>query len=381
MKILILTPYDYEFSAIVIQARILEKGLKELGHEVYCLYEGFGLSKKIIDESVKPDVIIGIGFWGDTPKLITEPMSKGFKVVPWFNADGWVANYHDILNTLPLIAVTSNWVKSTYERDGVNPNNIYPVHIGFDPNLFKPIPHNNLQVAKVREILGIKENEKMILTIGGDVTTKGAQEMFKALTILNPQFQNWKYVCKSWPSGTTEDWHKAESQMIKDLGIQDKVIFHNEIIHHDFMPYLLNACDIYAAPSRIEGFGMIQLEAEACGKPVISINVGGPRDTIVNGKTGFLVDVEHEVKLDREWVTPAMGFNEKKLIEFPIPKTFTYKANIDQLAEYTLRLLTNDSLREQMGKVAAEHALKNFHYKKTAKDMIDLIEAKLNAKI
>ena len=98
-------------------------------------------------------------------------------------------------------------------------------------------------------------------------------------------------------------------------------------------------------------------------------------------KTGFLVDVEHEVKLDREWATPAMGFNEKKLIEFPIPKTFTYKANIDQLAEYTLRLLTNDSLREQMGKVAAEHALKNFHYKKTAKDMIDLIEAKLNAKI
>ncbi|MEK6800736.1 MAG: glycosyltransferase, partial [Nanoarchaeota archaeon] len=61
-------------------------------------------------------------------------------------------------------------------------------------------------------------------------------------------------------------------------------------------------------------------------------------------------------------------------IEFKEPKTFAYRANIDQLADYTLKLLTDDSLREKMGKDAAEHALKNFHYKVTAKRMIDLIE-------
>ena len=67
----------------------------------------------------------------------------------------------------------------------------------------------------------------------------------------------------------------------------------------EFMASLLNACDIYAAPSRLEGFGMIQVEAMACGKPVISINVGGPKDTIVHEKTGFLVDVESEDKASK----------------------------------------------------------------------------------
>ena len=71
---------------------------------------------------------------------------------------------------------------------------------------------------------------------------------------------------------------------------------------------MLNACDIYAAPSRIEGFGMIQVEAMACGKPVVSINVGGPAETIIHNKTGFLAGVAEEVKLTEEWVYPHMGF-------------------------------------------------------------------------
>jgi len=119
---------------------------------------------------------------------------------------------------------------------------------------------------------------------------------------------------------------------------------------------------------------MVQLEAQACGKPVISINVGGPRDIIKHNETGFLADVEYEVKLDKEWVYPHMGFNKKMQIEFPIPKTFAYRANIDQLAESTLKLMKNPELREKMGKAAAEHALKNFHYKIIAQKMIDLIQ-------
>ena len=143
------------------------------------------------------------------------------------------------------------------------------------------------------------------------------------------------------------------------------------------MAKLHNACDIYAAPSRLEGFGMIQLEAQACGKPVISINVGGPRDVIKNGKTGFLVDIEHEVKLEREWVYPHMGFEEKKLIEFSEPKTFAYRANVYQLAECTLKLMRDTDLRIRMGNAAAKHALENFHYKVTAKKIADLVAKKI----
>jgi glycosyltransferase involved in cell wall biosynthesis len=140
---------------------------------------------------------------------------------------------------------------------------------------------------------------------------------------------------------------------------------------------MLNACDIYAAPSRIEGFGMIQVEAMACGKPVISINVGGPAETIIHNQTGFLAGVAKEVRLTEEWVYPHMGFDEQVKVKFDNPKTFAYRADIEDLRKYTLKLLTDDKLREEMGKKAREHAVKNFDYRVTSKKMLDVIKEKL----
>ena len=68
-----------------------------------------------------------------------------------------------------------------------------------------------------------------------------------------------------------------------------------------------------------------------------------------------------------------MGFEDKHKIVFDKPKTFAYRANTDQLAQYTLKLMTDKTLREQMGKRAAEHALKTFNYKITAQRMLELI--------
>jgi glycosyltransferase involved in cell wall biosynthesis len=293
--------------------------------------------------------------------------------VPWFNADGWVANYHHTLNDLPLLAATSNWVKQTYMRDGLAGNNIHVCHIGYDPETFYQTKDSE-SIKKLRGLLGIQDDEKMIFTAGGDVTSKGAQEMFRALAKINDQFPRWKYVLKTYDSFSADDHGHEEEELIEELGLdKSKIIYLQGKYSPEFMASLLNACDIYAAPSRLEGFGMIQVEAMACGKPVISINVGGPKDTIINGKTGFLVDVETEIKLPSEWAYDWMGFEDKHKIVFDKPKTFAYRANIDQLAEYTLKLLKDDVLRQQMGKDAAEHALKNFHYKVIAQRMLDLI--------
>ena len=57
------------------------------------------------------------------------------------------------------------------------------------------------------------------------------------------------------------------------------------------MPYLIGACDIYAAPSRLEGFGMPQIEAGACGKPVIGIRAMAMLDTLIDGETAFLAEI------------------------------------------------------------------------------------------
>ena len=374
MKALILYPYPLEPDGQSLQGHYLVKGLKELGVDVKSCNRDDGLQKLWAYKAFQPDVVIGVGYWGNTPELINSPMNHGLKTIPWFNADGWIANYHHILNNLPLIVATSNWVKQTYMRDGVKGDNIHVCPIGFDPKIFYPREKNNPEVAKLREMLGINEDEKMIFTAGGDVTSKGAQEMFKALAKINSQFPNWKYVLKINESFSADDHGKEEYDLIDKLNLdRNKIIYLDGKYSPEFMANLISACDIYAGPSRLEGFGMIQVEAQACGKPVISINVGGPKDTIVHGKTGFLVDVASEIRLESEKAYTWMGFEEDHQIKFEAPKTFAYRANTDQLADCTLRLLKDDNLRMQMGEAAVRHALENFHYKVTSKRMLDLI--------
>ncbi len=377
MKVLLLYPYPLEPDGQSLQGHYLAKGLEENGVEVISCDRADDSTKEKLYEEFKPDAVVGIGFWGNVPELVSHPLKYKMNVVPWFNADGWVANYHDILNELPLLITTSNWVRSTYMRDGVKGDNIKTCHIGYDPAVFFSRQRDS-EILSVRRKLGIEDDEMMILTAGGDVTSKGAQEMFRALAKIGNRFTKWKYVLKIWPSFSADNHGNEERKLIEELGLdKNKFVYLDNTLNPRAMARLMNACDIYAAPSRLEGFGMIQVEAMACAKPVISINVGGPRDTIVHEKTGFLVDVEHEIKLEREWVYPSMGFDKQMLIEFPRPKTFAYRANTEQLAEYALKLMHDKELRERMGKAAAEHALKNFHYNVIAKKMLELIEENL----
>ena len=376
MKFLVLFPYPTEPDGQSLQGEGLYKGILNQGHDaIPCHFRG-SMQKTFFLKNLKPDIVYGVGFWGNIPEIIQEPQKYGLTTIPWFNADGWVANYHKEFEKLPLMFTTSEWVKSIYKRDGIDVSKIIPMHIGINTNLFKPINNHNFN-KDIREMLGIKNGEKMILTVGGDVTSKGAQEMFRALAQVDKEFKKWKYVCKVWPSKCSNEWRKFEDELMIDLGIQDKIIFIEDFFSPEFMVYLLNACDIYAAPSRIEGFGMVQVEAMACGKPVISINKMGPAETIIHNKTGFLAKVAEEVMLEKEWVYPSMGFEEKKIIEFEKPKTFAYRADIDDLTKFTLDLLTNHELCETVGKEAREHAVKNFDYRITSKKMVDTTLDKL----
>ena len=290
MKILVLYPHPVEPDGVSLQGHDLIKGLKELGHEVMPCDRGNSLEKIYIYKSFNPDVVIGVGYWGDIPEIVHSPMNHGLKVVPWFNADGWVANYHNTLNNLPLIIATSNWVKQTYIRDGVKGDNIYVGHIGYDPETFYPVPESSEEIRKLRGLLGIQDDEKMIFTLGGDVTSKGAQEMFKALAQINDEFPNWKYVLKTYDSASANDYSLEEENLIEELGLDpNRIIYLQGKYSPEFIASLMNACDIYAGPSRLEGFGMPQVEAMACGKPVISIMLEAQKIRLFMGKQAFLL--------------------------------------------------------------------------------------------
>lgn len=375
MKSIVLYAHPPEPDGLSIQGDLLYRGLLELNEEAWPCNPTWKWQRQAYYKGLHPDVAFGVGYWGNAPLIIYNPLRNGATPVPWMNADGWVANHHRILNSLPLMFSTSEWVRQTYKRDGVDVKNMVTMHIGIDTSLFKPMLNSTKD--SIRKMLGIKDNEKMILTAGGDVTSKGAQEMFHALAQVDKEYKDWKYVCKSWPSDCADEWHAEEKKLVNELGIKDKVIFVDDAFSNEFMAHFLNAADIYAAPSRLEGFGMIQVEAMSCAKPVISINHMGPSETIIHNKTGFLAKVADKVILTEERVYPWMGFSKEDIIKFDEPKVFAYRADIDELVKFTLDLLNDEELCRKIGEEGRKHAVKNFDYHIISKKIRDVTKKKL----
>jgi glycosyltransferase involved in cell wall biosynthesis len=295
-------------------------------------------------------------------------------------ADGYIANYQEVLNALPLILVTSNWVKEMYVRDGIDGSKIEVLPVGCDTDSFKPYRKNDPKIVAVREALGISPNELMILTVGGDAASKGGQEVMQALAIIDKQVPKWKYVCKVWPQPRTKSQNVSDEELAKSLGIDKKVIYAVNTISRNFMPYLIAACDIYAAPSRLEGFGMPQVEAGACGKPVLSIKAMGMLDTLIHGETAFLAEVARKIVANEVMLGGESGFEEHHKVVFDTPRTVDYRADVQDIAKYMLILMKDAALRDKMGKAGRERVVAIFDYRVVAKKFVQIINERLGIK-
>ncbi|MBN1359004.1 MAG: glycosyltransferase family 4 protein [Sedimentisphaerales bacterium] len=325
----------------------------------------------------KPDIVVGVGYWGHTPHLVLHPQRYGVQPVPWLVADGYIANYHEVLNALPLILVTSNWVKETYVRDGIKEDILEVLPVGCDTDAFVPRDRSDAKVAAVREALGVTPDEIMILTVGGDATSKGAQEVMQALAINDRKAPPWKYVCKVWPQPRTIEQNLLDLQLATQLGIEKKVIYTTNVVSRNFMPYLIAACDIYAAPSRLEGFGMPQVEAGACEKPVIGIKAMAMLDTLVHRETAFLANIAQEVRILETTVGEESGFESGHRVVFDTFRTADYRASVHDIANYMMDLMQDPELRRKMGQAGRQRVVERFDYRVVAKQFTKLVASRL----
>jgi len=377
MKVLVLYDYPPSPGGLATQGDLLYRGLLEMGVDAHAAHFESAQEKEWYYRWFEPDVVVGVGYWGHTPQLVLHPQRYGVRAVPWLVADGYIANYQEVLNALPLILVTSNWVKEMYVRDGINGDKIEVLPVGCDTDSFIPHSSNDPKIMAVRESLGISPDQIMILTVGGDAASKGAQEVMQALAIIDTIAPDWKYVCKVWPQPRTLKQNIADLEMAANLGIEKSVTYATNTISRKFMPYLIGACDIYAAPSRLEGFGMPQVEAGACEKPVIGINAMGMLDTLVHGETAFLADVAHKIVVSHVTLGDESGFEEKHKVVFKEPRTVDYRADVHDIGKYLMVLMNDKTLREKMGKVARERVVKNFDYRVVARKFVQIISDKL----
>jgi glycosyltransferase involved in cell wall biosynthesis len=125
---------------------------------------------------------------------------------------------------------------------------------------------------------------------------------------------------------------------------------------------------------------MPQVEAGACEKPVIGIKAMGMLDTLIHGETAFLADVAQKIVVDQVTLGYESGFEDEHRVVFKEPRTVDYRANVHDIANYLMDLMTDAVLREKMGKAARERVVKYFDYRVVAKRFVQIIGDRLGIK-
>ena len=377
MKTLVLYDYPPSPGGLATQGDMLYRGLKEIGEEVYPAPLETVREKEWYYRWFKPDVAVGVGYWGHLPDILANTEKFGINGVPWLVANGFVANYKDQMNEFPLILVASNWVKDVYVRDGIKPELIKVLPVGFDMDKFKPREKSDSRIQAIREMWDIGEDQILILTVGGDAASKGGREVMRALARIDSRVPDWHYLCKIWPQERTFRQTSADLSLAKKLGISDKVTFAMGEMSRNMMPSLINACDIYAGPSRLEGFGMPHVEASASGKPVIAVAGMGFRDTLVHGETAYLAGLKKQNIIKSAVLGEESGFPSGYTYRFPRPVVADYRASVDDIAEYLLRLMKDRDLREKMGRAGRPYVEARFDYRTVADKFVKIVTERL----
>ena len=377
MKVLMLYDYPPPPGGLATQGDMLFRGLREAGVEAHAVHFESAQEKEWYYRWFAPDVVVGVGYWGHTPHLVLHPQRHGMQPIPWLVADGFIGEFQETLNSLPLILVTSNWVKEVYVRDGLKGDIIEVLPVGCDTDAFRHRDSKDPKIAAVREALGVAPDQIMVLTVGGDAASKGAREVMEALALIADKAPDWKYVCKVWPQPRTLKQNLLDLQLATQLGIEKNVVYTTNVVSRNFMPYLIAACDIYAAPAHLEGFGMPQVEAGACEKPVIGIEAMAMLDTLVHGETAYLARVAQEIVLKEVTTGEEEEVETAQRLVFQTPRTVDYRPSVQDIAAYLLKLMEDEQLRKKMGQAGRKRVVERFDYRVVSGRFIDLIGRRL----
>ncbi len=156
------------------------------------------------------------------------------------------------------------------------PNVRYIPSVGVDINKIREI---KIDAAAKKESIGVPADKLLILSAGELIERKNHEVIVRALAKCKNQEMYYAIAGK----GPLKDYL---ANLAKELGVADRVIF---LGFRTDVFELYHAADISAFPSKIEGLGLSGVEAMAAGIPLVSSNVHGILDYVIDGKTGFAV--------------------------------------------------------------------------------------------
>ena len=189
-----------------------------------------------------------------------------------------------------MIASTADESQELVESYGANPSRVLVVAPGVDLTTFRAVDR-----VEARRKIGFGDGPLMLF-VGRLERLKGVEIAIRALAQLradgNPELRL-VIVGEDARQGGVHDADESEKERLKTLagwlGVRESVDFVGSVAHHE-LPYFYSAADCCVMPSYSESFGLVGLEAQACGCPVVGSGVSGIRSVVRDDVTGFLVD-------------------------------------------------------------------------------------------
>ena len=100
-------------------------------------------------------------------------------------------------------------------------------------------------------------------------------------------------------------------------------------------------------------------------------------DTLIHGETAYMAKVARKIAVTEVILGEESGYADQHRVKFDVPRTVDFRADVQDIARYLLKLMNDQTLRENMGKAAREHIVTKFDYRIVAKQFVQIINDKL----
>jgi glycogen synthase len=233
-----------------------------------------------------------------------------------------------------IIAVSGETRHDVERLFDVDSARIHVIHNGIDLDQYRKVD----STAALRSY-GIDPNTPYLLFIGRITRQKGFQHLVRAIQFMNRDFQI--VFCAAAPD-TPAMAEETRTAVERAKAQRPGIIWINKMVDQKTACELYSHAAVFVCPSIYEPFGIINLEAMACETAVVASAVGGIKEVVVDGETGFLIPLEQ---------------SKESPFEATNPENFAR-----DLAARINELMADPKLRERFGKAGRKRAEENFSW-------------------
>ena len=253
-------------------------------------------------------IVVGHAHFARIAALLKRLFGIPFWVIA-YGLEVWDEKGAEVANSLRsadrILSISGFTRDKLIEQQKLNPKQFVILPTTFDETRFCPQPKPQALLQK----LNLHPDGRVILTVcrlAGAERYKGYDLIIHSLPAVLKSIPTAHYVLV----GKGEDEGRIRG-MVADLGLQEHVTLAGFIAEDELADYY-NLCDVFAMPSKREGFGIVFLEALACGKPVLAGNADGSVDALCHGELGALINPDDVDEIVRSLVEILQG-------KYPLP--------------------------------------------------------------